>query len=97
MARKDKILALRRLQKRIDTIREELGIGAPGEVLYMAELDPMSDRTVVVEGDGFGGATTMVVEGDYPLDYLTHAEKAFASEKRATDVADEIVEGKDLA
>ena len=48
---------------------------------------------VVVEADGFGHATTSIVEGDYPFDYLTTFSKTFETEEDAENAADAIVRG----
>lgn len=68
-----KLNKLARLQRDADTIRQELGISAPGEIIYQAELNLTSDDMLLVEADGFGGATTRVVAGNYPVDYATAA------------------------
>jgi hypothetical protein len=92
MRKKVIIAKLKRLQTEADAIRGKLGINAPNTVLYFASLDACSDEQVVVEADGFGGATTSTVEGNYPLDYLTHHAKEFRSEEAAIRAAAEIVE-----
>ncbi len=85
---------LRRLQSQVETLRRDLGISAPGTVLYSSSLRITDDDVVVVEADGFGGATTSIVEGNYPVDYITKAEKWFASEEEAINAADDVVDGK---
>jgi hypothetical protein len=92
MRRKVIIARLKRLQTEADAIRRKLRISAPNAVLYLESLDPCGDRQVVVEADGFGGATTSTVEGNCPLDYLTHHAKEFRSEEAAIHAAAEIVE-----
>lgn len=91
MGRREDLSALRSLQRQIDKMRQDLDVTAPGRAVYMAHIDRASDRAVVVEADGFGGATLIIVDGDYPLDYLAETQKAFASELRAIEAADEIV------
>ena len=83
----EKVQELKALQSRIDAIRRELGISPPGEVTYQADLDVTSDDAVVVIADGFGGATTSVVAGNYPVDYTTKFEKFFPSESEAEELA----------
>jgi hypothetical protein len=87
----DRLAELRTLQGRADAIRQELELNAPGEVTYLADLDVSSDDMVVVHADGFGGATTSVVEGNYPLDYVIKFERFFPSEREAESAADELV------
>jgi hypothetical protein len=90
----DKLALLERLHRQAESIREELGISSRGEILFSAELHAVGDDLVVVEADGFGRATTSVVVGNYPIDYLTKSEKVFGSEGEALAAAEEIVEGR---
>jgi len=86
----EKLAELQSLQARADAIRRELQFSLPGEVTYLAPLDVTSDDTVVVETDGFGGATTSVVEGNYPVDYIIKFERSFPSESEAESAAEEL-------
>lgn len=90
----EKINMLRRLQRQADDIRTELGISQPAEIIYKADLHTIGDETVVVEADGFGGARTRIVEGNYPIDYYTKFENAFATEDEAVATAEAILEGE---
>lgn len=92
MNRKDKLSRLRTLQAEVDTIREDLGLGRPNEVLYLACLD--SDEEIVVVGDGFGAATASVVGGNYPIDFFTRYEKEFSSEAAAVRAAERVMDGQ---
>ena len=56
----------------------------------MTPLSLSSDGMVIVEADGFGGATISVVEGNYPIDYITKVEKFFPSQKDAEAAAEAI-------
>lgn len=85
-----KIAELKRLQKRADTLREQLGINPPGTVIFFAHLDAADDDMVVVEADGFGRATTSVVVGNYPLDYLSKFQRSFPSEQEAQAAAEDV-------
>ena len=86
----EKLAEIRSLQARADVIRKELGLNPPGKITYLAPLDVTSNDTVVVEADGFGGATTSVVEGNYPVDYLIKFETFFPTESQAEWAADEL-------
>jgi len=86
----EKLAELRSLQARANTIRRELECSPPGEITYLAPLDVTSDDTVVVEADGFGGATTSVVEGNYPVDYIIKFQKFFPAESEAESAAEEL-------
>ena len=83
---------LRRLQAQIDALRNKLGVSGRGEVIYLAPRDA-DDELVIVEADGFGGAITKVVEGNYPLDFFTSHEKSFRTEATAMEAAESVVEG----
>ena len=85
-----KLAELRGLQSRADALRTELGCSRRGEVTFFAPRDGIGDDIVVVEADGLGGATTSVVEGNYPVDYVIKLEKSFSSEQEAEAEAAEI-------
>jgi hypothetical protein len=86
----DKLTELRSLQARADAIRQELEFNPPGKVTYLAPLDVSADDAVVVEADGLGGATTSVVEGNYPVDYVIKFERFFPTESEAESAAEEL-------
>lgn len=92
MTRSEKLGALRRLQDRVDTARRELAVSGQGELLYMAPLNPADNDIVVVEADGFGEAEVSIVDGQYPVDYITKYCRLFATENQACDAAMQIVE-----
>jgi hypothetical protein len=48
----------------------------------------------VVEADGFGGATTRVVEGNYSVDYAIKFEQFFPTEGEAEAAAEVLVSRK---
>jgi hypothetical protein len=83
----EKLIELRNLQSRADVIRRDLGISLPGTVTFMSAPAGSND-CLIVEADGFGGATMRLVEGNYPLDYVTKSEKAFPTEKDAESAAE---------
>lgn len=95
-SRGQELKRLQRLHITVDALRRKLGINAPGVVLYSSPLCALEDEVVVVEADGGGGATTCVVEGNYPVDYITKFEKHFDSEEEAIRTADGLV-GKSLS
>ena len=85
-----KLAELRSLQRRADSLRNELGISRAGEVTFLAAYNEMDDDIVVVEADGLGGATASVVEGNYPVDYVTKYERSFPSEREAEAAAEDV-------
>lgn len=91
--RNEQIDNLRTLQAQADAIRKDLDITRPGVIVYQSCLNAVDGEMVVVEADGFGGATTSVVEGDYPFDYFTTFAKTFETEEDAENAAQAIVEG----
>jgi len=90
----ERIAELRQLQDKADAIRIELGISPPGRILYQAAHNVANNDLVIVEADGFGGATTSIVEGNYPLDYITKFEKSFETEQGAEAAAEKVADGK---
>ncbi len=88
-----RLAELRILQKRADALRKELGISRPGEVIFLASYDGIDDDVVIVEADGFGGAKTRIVEGNYPVDYVTKFERSFPSEHQAEAAAEKVAFG----
>ena len=93
MERAEKLAELRSLQARADAIRKSFGFSPPGQVISLASLGVSPDDTVVVEADGFGGATTSVVEGNYPVDYIDKFERFFPSESEARGAAELVWHG----
>ena len=96
MNRNQKLTRLRRLQSEIDAIRHQLGISPPGAVLYSSPICALEEEVVIVEADGMGGATTCVVEGNYPVDYITKFEKRFISEEKAVRKAENLAGEQEL-
>ncbi|HZV89756.1 MAG TPA: hypothetical protein VFF95_19565 [Candidatus Binatus sp.] len=76
-----------RLQAQLDDLRRRLGISERGRILFRAELSYGDDEVVLVEADGFGGGVLRIVEGNYPVDYLTREERTFSTEVEATNAA----------
>ena len=77
-----------RLQNQLDDARKRLNVSAPGTVLYRTDMGYGDDEVALVEADGLGGAVLLVVEGNYPVDYLTKSEKAFSTEAEAVRAAE---------
>lgn len=51
-----------------------------------------SEYDIVVEADGLGGAKLLVVDGNYPIDYLTKSEKVFGTEDAACEAAEKLLD-----
>jgi hypothetical protein len=86
----EKLAQLKYLQAQADAVRQELGISQPGKVTFLASCGTLADDAVVVEADGFGGARASIVEGHYPIDYVTKFERSFQSEAEAEAAAGEV-------
>jgi hypothetical protein len=86
---------LRQLENEIETLRQQLGVSAPGEMIFQAPQSMYSEADVVVEADGNGGAMLLIVEGNYPADYTTHKEQYFKTEDKACEAAEELIEPTD--
>ena len=76
-----------RLQSQLDELRQTLKVSDRGKVVFRAELSYGDDEVVLVEADGFGGGVLRVVEGNYPVDYVTRQERVFATEDEAEEAA----------
>ncbi len=76
---------LRRLDEEAAAERKELGLSSPGEVVWQADVD--FRRLLVVVADGYGRASLLEVEGNYPVDYLQHEKQDFDSEEAACAAA----------
>jgi hypothetical protein len=85
------ILAARRGSSRIFSLTA-FNVSYPGEVIFRASYNIFPDEDLVVEADGAGGATLLVVEGNYPIDYLVKAQHEFDSEEEACEKADQMAE-----
>jgi hypothetical protein len=62
-----------------------------GEVLSKGCYSVWPDEDLVVEADGRGGATLMIVEGNYPIDYFIKQHQIFSSEDAACETADRML------
>jgi len=80
----EKIDQLKSLEHAVKKLRNELGYSEPGEVLWKAEN---WDTIVIVEADGYGGATVMEVDGNWPIDFLTKREKKCETQEEACRLA----------
>lgn len=80
---------LSKLARQAAELRQAARINAPGALLFRADMGA-KDRTVLVEADGCGGATLLIVEGNYPLDFLTLYERGFRTERSALNAAHRI-------
>lgn len=86
-----KIGDLQKLEAQAQRIRDEIKTSRKGDTLYQAPRSRWSDDDIVVEADGVGGAKLLIVEGNYPIDYLIHRERRFESEEEAVEAADAMV------
>ena len=81
---------LAELERQSQEIRKHLKISRPNEVLYKAPQSTWSDNDIVVEAEGQGDARLLIVEGNYPIDYLIKSERVFASEIEACEAAEKL-------
>jgi|ERR1017187_1016357 hypothetical protein len=82
---------LHQLENRIAVLRQQLGVSERGEMIFQAARSMWSNSDVVVEADGKGGARLLIVEGNYPADYLTHKEQRFQTEAEACEAAERMI------
>ena len=90
MHTKEKLAELESLQAKGEAIRLELGISAPGQITFLAPYGAAGCEAVVVTANGFGGATASVIDGNYPVDYVTKFAKSFPSEQQAAEAATQV-------
>lgn len=88
MNKTEQLRKLVTLERKCDQMRAALNISRPGEVLYQAPQSRWSENDVVVEAVGNGEARLLVVEGNYPIDYLIKSERVFSSEDAACAAAE---------
>jgi hypothetical protein len=82
---------LYQLENKIAGLRQQLGVSARGEMIFQAPRSIWSATDVVVEADGAGGAKLLIVEGNYPADYMTHKEQFFQTEDEACEAAERLI------
>jgi len=85
------LATLKHLHAKSERIRERLHISSPNSVIFRAAINPIDDEEVVVEADGLGGAKLSVIEGNYPIDFLSLRETGFATEAGAITAAEQMV------
>jgi hypothetical protein len=79
------------LENEIQVLRQQLGVSARGEMIFQAPRSMWSATDVVVEADGTGGAKLLIVEGNYPADYMTHKAQFFKTEDEACEAAERLI------
>lgn len=79
------------LEEQTKALRRKLGVSAAGETIFQAPKGMWSERDVVVEADGCGGATLYIVKGNYPADYFIHKTEFFESEDAACEAAEQLI------
>jgi hypothetical protein len=82
--------AITSLQEKLDSARRQLGVADRGVILYRSEASYGDAEFIVVEADGFGGATVRRGDGNYPTDFLTLQELEFATEFDAVRAAEDL-------
>ena len=82
--------AITNLQEELDSLRRQLGVADRGVILYRSEASYADAEFIVVEADGFGGASVRRGEGNYPTDFLTLQELKFATESDAVRAAENL-------
>ena len=91
MSDEDTLTRLKHLHTETERIRRRLSISSPNSIVFRASLNSVDDEEVLVEADGFGGARLSVVEGNYPIDFLSLRERTFATERGAIEAAERLV------
>ncbi len=84
------------LETQLAAIRTRLDISPPRTVLFQEGLSYADTEIVIVEADGFGGALLLVVDGNYPLDFVVSRQRDFSTESEALEFADELLSNSAL-
>jgi hypothetical protein len=87
----ESLARLKQLENESAIIRQRLRISSPNAVIFQTPMNAVDDEDVVVEADGFGGAMLSVVEGNYPIDFLSLRETGFATERAAIRAAERLI------
>ncbi len=85
------------LQTEIDDLRNRLGVEQRGSVIFQADASYADEERIIVEADGLGVAVLKVVEGNYPLDFLTREESKYSTEASAVEAAEALLSYADAA
>ena len=88
----EKLAWLKLLDEEAQQLRTELKISKSEEVIFQGDTP---EGLVVVEADGYGGATVMEVEGNYPIDFIRKRDQVCATEEEAEALAEKWLDGDD--
>jgi hypothetical protein len=91
MSDEDALIKLKHLNAETERIRRRLRISSPNSIIFRAPVNPIDDEEVIVEADGIGGARLSIVEGNYPIDFLTLRDTRFATERAAIREAERLI------
>ena len=86
------LIKLKHLHAKSEKIRRQLRISSPNSVIFRAAMNPVDAEEVIVEADGFGGARLKLIEGNYPIDFLSLRETKFPTEAKAITAAEQLVD-----
>jgi hypothetical protein len=85
------LIKLRRLHAKSERIRQRLRISSTNAVIFRAAINPIDEEEVIVEADGFGAARLKIIDGNYPIDFLSLRETKFRTEAKAIAAAEKMV------
>jgi hypothetical protein len=86
--RVEQLARLRRLYREAEGLRAELGVSAPGAIIFRRPLTHSEDVTVTADGDG--GADLEIVSGNFPVRYTRVGLLHFDSESEACAAAERL-------
>jgi len=72
------LIKLKRLHAESEGIRRRLRISPPNPIVFRCPINPVDDEEVVVEGN-------------YPIDFLSLRETTFATERSAIEAAERLI------
>jgi hypothetical protein len=81
--------ALQELDAASKAIREKFKFSNPDECIWSGDY---FDDELIVEADGYGGATLSRIEGNHPVDYFVHDSMTFDTEDEACRAANALLD-----
>ena len=92
MTYEESLIRLKRLHAESEDLRRRLRINPPNSIVFRSPINAFDDEEIVVEADGLGGARLSVVEGNYPIDFLSLRERRFSTERAAKQAAERLID-----
>ena len=86
-----KLQIIEKLEAYAEAVWKNYGVPKKGEVLLHTAISMWSENDVAIESDGQGGAVLMIVEGNYPTDFIVHKTEKYHDTEDAFLEADKLI------